>query len=162
VIALLCWLFVAPWLFLLDGVLAEVSPVRIDLGVPLCLVFALYCRTTALPALLFGAALGRALLEGGGLPLWFLAMGLPVAALLPLRTVFVERAPLWQCTAAGFLALCVPRVATFFGRFAADPFAPLAPLGGVVSVLLAMVLAPLLAVVLRRLPPLGRFAEVRR
>lgn len=151
------WFFVAPHLFLLDGFLAANLPVRPDLGIALCLVLALHVRTAALPGLLLIAALGRSLLQDGDLAVHFLAMGLPVAALLPMRAVFLKRSSLWHCTAAGLLAVTIPKVGAFFAQISHQAAAE-TPVG-LGSVLIAMATVPLVAWGLRALPPLSLFVE---
>jgi hypothetical protein len=157
-IAWILWFFVAPHLLLFDGILLEWLPVRVDVGVATCLVLALFVRTRALPGLLFCSALGRALLLDGDLALHFLAMGLPVAVLLPLRIVMFGRAPLWHCAAAGFLALTMPKAVLFFGRLSGQSVDVAGDVGagGVVA---AMVFAPAVAWLLRVTPPLSLFID---
>lgn len=153
------WFFLAPLWFLADGALLGWSPVRLDLSVALCLVIGLFVRTSAVPGLLLCTALGRALLQEGDVALHYLAMGLPIAVLLPVRAAFFERSVLVQSAGAVFLALTVPRVTTFFAELSQQPIDPL-PVG-FGGVLIAAVSAPLIAAGLRRLPPLSLFVERR-
>lgn len=151
------WFFAAPWLFLLDGVLAGLVPVRVDLALAVCLVFALESRAPALPGLLFCTALARTLFAAGDLPLHFLVLGLPVAALLPLRAVVVRRSLVWRVTAAGFLAVTMPRLHALLAALTGQPadVAPVAAEGVVVQ----MAAVPFAAWLLGRLPPLSAFRE---
>jgi hypothetical protein len=154
----LAWFFVAPHLFWLDGVLATTAARVIDIGLAVALVLALSVRTAALPGLLLIAALARSLLYEGGIALHFLALGLPIAVLVPLRGVFFRASAVWQGAAAAFLAVAVPRVGMFFAaRTGAGALVDEAP--GVLAVLGAMVLVPPTAWLLRSLPPLQSFAE---
>jgi hypothetical protein len=154
----LLWFFAAPLVFVLDGVLAGVLPVHLDLAAALCLVFALHSRVAALPGLLFCAALGRGLLVDGDLPLHFLAMGLPIALLLPLRHIFDRRAVAWQFVAAAFFAVTVPRTTVFLGNLSGQDVGVSAgrELG---IVLLSALILPLVAKVARSVPPLSLFTE---
>lgn len=152
------WFFLAPYLFLVEGVLAGALPFRVDLAASVCLLAALFVRTSAVPGFLFCAALGRALLEDGDAAIHFLSMGIPVALLLPARLAFVERSLAIQIAAAAFLALTMGPVALFFAELSRQPV-DVAAAGGWSAVLVTAVLAPAAAAALRRLPPFGLFAE---
>ena len=92
-IAWLLWPFVALHLFLLDGFLKQVlvSPGGVTLGPDLTvcigLYLALFARHRSLAGLLCLAALARSVFLPGSLFWHMLALGLPVALLLPLRVV---------------------------------------------------------------------------
>ena len=86
-----------------------------------------------------------------------LILGVPVSVLVPLRLLFYSRRLLWQATAAGFLALTVPKVTAFVGRFA-DSVPEVAPVGWS-QLLWAAVLVPPATWLLRVLPPLSLFRE---
>ncbi len=154
----LLWCLLAPQWILLDGLLAQWLPFRLDLGAVLALVLALDCRPGSTAALLAWVALARGVLQDGDAALHFLALGLPVAALLPLRAVLDER--FWPVRAAvtGLFVVAVPRLTVVFAELSGQSAAPLRP--GLAGVLATMLCAPFLAAVLRRLPPLGSFAEV--
>ena len=158
-IAWLVWFFVAPHLFWLERWLVDVFGVPVQFGLAVCFVLALFVRTSALPGLLFGAAAASSLLGDGPIALHFLAFGLPVAVLIPLRTVFFRGAILWQGAAAAFLALAVPRVGQFFARLIGVTADSIVMPSGV-GVMFAMLLVPGLAWVLRKTPPLRAFQEV--
>lgn len=153
------WFFLAPLVYLADGALMAAAPVRVDLGIAVCLVIGLYARTSAVPGLLLCAALGRALLEEGDVALHYLAMGLPIAVLLPVRAAVVERSALVQAASAAFLALTVPRVLLFFAELSRQPADPIP--AGPAGVVLAAIFAPVVAWALRRVPPLSLFEERR-
>ena len=98
ILAWIVWFFLVPQLFWLDRVLAGTLVRPLDLGLAVCFVLALFARTRALPALLLAAAVGRSLIDDGSVALHFLALGVPVAVLLPARGVF--RGIVWQASAA--------------------------------------------------------------
>jgi len=151
------WFFAALPLFLLDGWLAgRLWPVP-NLTFAFCLFLGLHARPSALPGLLVCAALARSVTIGGDAALHVLILGIPTSVLLPLRVLFYRRHVLWQCAAAGFLALTVPKVTAFLGRFAET--AP--PVGSVTlsQILWAFALVPPACWLLRVLPPLSAFRE---
>lgn len=158
ILAWLVWLFVAPHVYWLDRVASEtfVDPV-VDLDLAVAFVFALFARSSWLPGLLLGAALGRSLLGDGSVALHFLALGLPIAALIPLRAVFFRGSWWWQGAAAAFLAFAVPRVGQFLERVSGTTAGVVAPTWTGVG--LAIVVVPTLAWLLRRAPPLRMFTE---
>ncbi|MBK8978244.1 MAG: hypothetical protein IPM29_20255 [Planctomycetes bacterium] len=157
--ALVLWFVLAPLWFLLDGWLAAQLPVRCDLAAALCLTLGFATRASAVPALLACGALGRAALEDGDLSLHFLALGIPVAVLLPARSLFDERSFVVRAVACGALALAVPRLTVAFAELSGQSAAPVSPgLGGVLA---TMVLGPLAARGLGRLPPLRTFRADR-
>ena len=160
------WLFVALHLYLLDGFLKQllVLPGGLtlapDLTVCVGLFLALFARSSALPGLLFCAALSRSVFLPGSVFWHMLVLGLPVALLLPLRVVFSTRSPVWQCAAAGFLAYVMPRWAGLLFRLTAqgDQMAYTTA----AEVFVAMCLVPLMTWLLRALPPLSLFEEPPR
>ena len=150
------WLFVALHLFLLEGAVALVAPV-LDLGVALCLFMALFARPRAVPGLLIASALARAVLVPGSAALHVLALGIPVAVLLPLRGFFSRKFYLWQCAVTAFLAITQPRLLALLARLTEDDVP-----GGTLDagqLFWAMLLVPPLVFVLRSVPPLNRFQE---
>src|SRR5262249_9873888 len=110
----------------------------------------------ALPGLLLGAAVGRALVDEATVPVQMLVLGVPVAALLPLRTLFWRQQAWWQVATAAAFAVAVPRLSGVCGRWSGRR-SP-AAVDGVV-VLATALLGPLLLLLLRRLPPLRAFLE---
>ena len=155
----LLWFFVALHVFLLDGVLADWGTLRIDMTVALCLFMGFHARPISVPGLLLCAAIGRSIVQGGGAAHHVLVMGLPIAAMFPVRYLLPPRSLLFQCVAAGGLAIIVPRVTSFLHRLLdAVPLAA-APTVGVV--LWAMLVVPFAVAVLRRLPPLNMLVERR-
>ncbi|MHC4851655.1 MAG: hypothetical protein ACYTKC_00310 [Planctomycetota bacterium] len=165
-IAWILWLFVALHLFLLDGFLKQVLvlpgglPVAPDLTVCIGLFLGLFARPSALPGLLFCAALSRSVFLPGSVFWHMLVLGIPVALLLPLRVVFSQRSPLWQCAAAGFLAYVMPRLAGLLFRLTAQGDAMVHTTAA--DVFVAMCLVPMMTWVLRALPPLSLFEEELR
>ncbi|MCA8943887.1 MAG: hypothetical protein KDB80_15090 [Planctomycetes bacterium] len=157
ILAWIVWFFLVPQLFWLDRVLAGTLVRPLDLGLAVCFVLALFARTRALPALLLAAAVGRSLIDDGSVALHFLALGVPVAVLLPARGVF--RGIVWQASAAAFLALAVPRVGGFFARITHTGLDAVEP-STVASVVWAAILVPPVGWLMRQLPPLAAFVEV--
>jgi hypothetical protein len=152
-IALLVWFFVAlPW-FLLDGWLAASLPAP-DLTLVLCLFLGLYARPRAVPLLLISSALARACLSGGGLGFHVLALGIPIAILLPGRILFF-RLWIWQVAGAVFLCFALPRIEGLLARLASSAPPP-EPAAGLLACAL---LAPPAAWLLATLPPLKAFVE---
>lgn len=152
------WFFLALPLFLVDGWLVQMACPVPCLTFALCLFLGLFARPSALPGLLLCAALARSLLIGGDTAVHVLILGIPVAILVPLRSVFYPQNPLWQCAAAAFLALAVPKLTGLLGRVAET--VPTASTVGWTQLLAAVVLVPIAALGLRRLPPLSLFREV--
>ncbi len=153
----LLFFFLAPQLFVLDGFLAQHLAYRPDLSVALCLVLALFVRTGCLPGLLFLAAIGRSMLVDGHFAVHFLAMGVPIAVLIPLRSLFFRRSFFYQCVAAGVLALTVPKTAAIFGMIGREAVEVVPVTAG--SIAIAVVLVPPMAWLLRLLPPMSLFVE---
>ena len=159
-VAWLLWVFVALHLFLLDGVLGRVSTLIPETGLAIGLFCAVYARPMVLPALLLGAALPRSVLVEGSAALHLLALGVPVAVLLPLRSIFSRGSLLWPCLAAGFLSFIVPRLAGLLHRVSGEGVAVDPP--SALQIFAAMCLVPVVTWVLRSLPPLSLFAEDRQ
>ena len=153
----LLWFLIAPQAFLLAGVAAEAGLPRLDASVLLCLYLAFFAEQRALPGLLLGAAMGRALVDEAGLWVQILVLGVPVALLLPLRRWFFGQRWLWQATAAALLAFFVPRLAGLCGRVFDQPSAS-SLLDGWVVVTSALLLPPLLWC-LRAVPPFAAFKD---
>lgn len=158
IVAWLVWFVIVPQLFWLDRVLAGTLARPLDLGLSVCFVLALFARPGTLPALLLATAVGRSLIDDGSVALHFLALGVPVAALIPARAVF--RGYVWQACAAVFLAIAVPRVSGFFARLTHATLEPIEP-ASLAAVLWAAVLVPPVAWLLRQLPPLVSFMEAK-
>jgi len=91
------------------------------------------------------------------LPIQILVLGIPVAVLLPLRTLLFGQRWLWQSVTAALCAVAVPKLAGLLGQVFDQPSASanLDPW----SVLWASVVAPPLLWLLRRLPPFVAFEE---
>jgi hypothetical protein len=153
----LLWFFLVPHLFLLEGLLQALHLPPVDVSVVLCLFLALFAEPRAVAALLFGAALGRALVDEAGLYVQILVLGTPVALLLPLRRLLFRQRWLWQGAAAAFAALAIPKLSLLFGEWFDQPSAA-AGLDGVRVLWTATLLPPLLWL-LRRAPPLQAFVE---
>ena len=152
------WFFLSLPLFLLDGWLAHhVWPIP-SLTFAFCLYLGLHARVRALPGLLVCAALARSVMVGGDAAVHVLILGIPASVLLPLRAVFYRRTVVWQWMAAAFLALTIPKITAFLGRFA-----EIAPTVAPVSwpqILWACAVVPPAAWLMRYLPPLSVFREV--
>jgi hypothetical protein len=152
------WFFVSAWWFLADAWLAHaLGAWRIDLAVAFGVFACCAARASALPWLLACAGIARALALGGGACVHVLILGVPVAALFPLRRL---PAPAWlvQLGIAALLALALPALSALAQRAgeAAPPPLPRPPLG---LLLWSTATAPLAAAVLGRLPPLWFFRE---
>lgn len=149
--------FLAPPLLLLDAWLAQVLWPVPALTLGICLFLAASARPRAVPGLLVCFALARSVLVAGDAALHLLALGIPVALLMPLRGVLFRRQLWWQAGAAVFLAVAIPKLMALFGRVAlAGP--PVAPLEWH-HLLGAALVAPVAALLLRHLPPLSVFVE---
>ena len=156
------WFLLVPQGFLLSGFVADLfrprwSLPQLDVAVLSCLFLAWFAERSALPFLVLGVALGRALVDEASLPVHVLVVGVPVAVLLPLRTLFFAQRWLWQAVAAALLAIAVPKLAGLCGRVFDEPSAS-AVLNGWNVVISALLLPPLLSL-LQRLPPFRAFAE---
>lgn len=155
----LLWFFVAAWWFLAEAWLAALlGPWRIDLGAAFC-VFAIFsARPAALPWLLACAGIGRTLALGGSAAVHVLLLGLPVLVLFPLRRF--GRVPL-RAVAAGAVAVALPMLPQLLPRVGAQAPAPL-PVPALGTLAWTMVVAPIAAGLLGRLPPLWFFREPAR
>ena len=94
------WFGAVPQLFLLAGYLRDFGLPPIDMAVFGALFLAWFAEVRALPMLLLAVAIGRALVDQASLPVHLLVIGVPVAVLLPLRSLFVAQHWLWQVMAA--------------------------------------------------------------
>jgi hypothetical protein len=153
----LLWFLLAPQGFLLAGFWRDAGLPPIDAAVLACLFLAFFADRAALPWLLLGPALGRALVDEAALPVQILVLGVPTAVMLPLRRLFFGQRWLWQALAAALCAVAVPKLAGLCGRLFDQPSAS-AQLDGF-AVLWAALLAPPLLFLVRRLPPFSAFAE---
>lgn len=153
----LLWFLLTPSTFLLLGLWRDAGLPPLDMGVLGCLYLAFCAEQRALPWLLLGLALGRGLVDQASLPVQLLVLGLPVAVLLPLRTLLAGHRWLWQAPAAALAATAVPKLAALFGQWFNQPSAS-AELDPMVVLWSALLGPPLLALV-RRLPPFAAFAE---
>lgn len=153
----LLWFVLAPQAFLLAGMLESSALPRLDASVLFCLYLAFFAEQRALPGLLLGAAMGRALVDEAGLWVQVLVLGVPVAMLLPLRRWVFGQHWLWQATAGGVLAYLVPTFAGLCGRVFDQPSAS-ANLDGTVVITSALAIPPLLWC-LRVVPPFRGFEE---
>jgi hypothetical protein len=153
------WYVLAPQAWLLGGVWRDAGLPPVDVGAFACMFLAFFADRAAVPWLLLGAALGRALVDEASLPVQLLVLGVPVAVLLPLRSLlFAHR---WDCQAlaAATCAIVLPKLAGLFGRWFDQPSAS-ASLHVPTVLWSALLLPPLLALA-RRLPPCRAFEEVR-
>lgn len=154
----LLWFLLAPQLFVLQGALETMAWPPCDVAVLLCLFLALFAKPRALPGLLLGAAMGRALIDEASLPVQILVIGIPVAVLVPLRSLLFGQRWAWQVAAAALCALAVPRLSGLCGLWFDQPSA--AATVDAWRVGWSCVLAPPLLWLLRRLPPMRAFVEV--
>lgn len=151
------WLFVAVWLFWLEVYARAAWGWSVETTVAFALFATFQARASALPWLLCCAGVARAVFDGGSAPAHWLLLGVPIAALFPLRRVAL---PGWllQVLVAGLIAQLLPRLADLLLRFGeVAPSVGVAP--GIVQSLWVMLTAPLLAFVIGRLPPLWFFRE---
>ena len=153
----LWWFLLAPQAFLFAGFWRDAGLPPLDMAVVACLHLALFADRRAVPWLLVGFALGRALVDEASLPVQILVLGIPVAVLLPLRALFFGQRWLWQSVAAALCAVAVPKLAGLCGRLFDQPSASahLDP----TAVLWSALLMPPLLWLLRRLPPFAAFEE---
>ena len=153
----LWWFPLVPQGSLLAGFLSDLGLPPLDMAVLSCLFLAWFAERTALPLLLLGVAIGRALVDEASLPVHVLVVGVPVAAFLPLRALFVAQRWLWQAVAAALFAIAVPKLAGLCGRLFDEP-SQSAVLHGWNVVWSALLMPPALSL-LRLLPPFRAFAE---
>lgn len=151
-----CWFLLVPPAWLLAGWLRELGAPPIDISVGLCLFLAFFADTRALPLLLLGGAVGRALIDEANLPVQILVLGVPIAVLLPLRGLFFGRRWIWQAMAAAACAVVIPKLALLCGRWFDQPSA--SAVLSIADVLWAALLLPPLLTVASRLPPCAAFA----
>ena len=151
----LWWFLLVPQGFLLVGYLRDLGLPALDMTVFAALYLAWFAQAPALPLMLVGVAIGRALVDEASLPVHILVVGVPVAALLPLRSLFVAQRWLWQAAAAALLAVLVPKLSALCGRLFDQPSAAstLDPW----QVLWAALLLPPLLLAARLLPPFRAF-----
>lgn len=156
----LLWFVLVPQLFLLAGWLGQSGWPWLDLGAVLCLYLALFARAGALPGLLLGAAVGRAVVDEASVAVQVLVLGIPVAALLPLRPLFYRNHLWWQVAATALFAIMVPKLCGLCGDWFDQPSASSAlhwwRVAGTAG------LGPLLLLPLRHLPPMAAFVEPAR
>jgi len=153
----LLWYLLAPQSFLVLAMVESLGLPTLDGGVLVGLFLVVFAELPALPWLLLGAAMGRAVVDEASLATQILVIGLPVAVLLPLRTVLESRRWIWQMAIAAVIAWVLPELAAFLVRWtghglhvaAASPWAPV----------VAACYAPLLLAMLRWLPPFQAFEE---
>jgi len=156
----LFWFLLVPQAFLLAGFLNDLGVPSLDMAVLSGLFLAWFAERSALPFLLLGVAIGRALVDEASLPVHILVVGVPVALFLPLRSLFVEQRWLWQAVTAAVMAVAVPKLSGLCGQLFDEPSVS-AVLRGWNVVLSALLLPPLLTV-LRALPPFRAFCEPDR
>ncbi|MFN9331517.1 MAG: hypothetical protein ACK6D1_02855 [Planctomycetota bacterium] len=153
----IAWFLLAPQAYLVAGVWRDCGLPAFDVGVLWCLFLAFFAERRALPWLLLGVALGRALVDDASLALQVLVLGVPVAAMLPLRLLLHgQRWPQLALAAAG-VALTLPRLAGLLGGWFAQPSA--SAQSDWLVVLWTAVFAPPLLALARRLPPCRGFVE---
>ena len=153
----LWWFVLVPQAFLLVGYLQDLGLPQVNMAVLAALFLAWFAEVRALPLLLLGVAIGRALVDEATLPVHLLVLGVPVALLLPLRALFVAQRWLWQATAAAVLAFVIPRLSGLCGRLFDQPSAA-ASVDAWSIVWAALLLPPLLSVA-RAAPPFRAFAD---
>lgn len=151
------WFLLVPQGFLLVGFLRDLGLPQVDMAALAALYLAWFAQVRALPLLLVGVAIGRALVEQATLPVHLLVIGVPVAVLLPLRTMFFAQRWLWQAFAAALLAVLVPTLSSLCGRMFDQPGSAAAP--DVWALLWAALLLPPLLLLVRLLPPFRAFTE---
>jgi hypothetical protein len=151
----LWWFLLAPYAGSLLAQCAHWGAPRLDAGVLVGLFAALFAERRALPGLVLGGALARALVVGGRLPLHVLALGVALALVLPLCGRWAGRVWWWQVLVAGWFAALLPVLdGLLAGWFQAPRELP--PVG-IADVLWAAGSAPVLVLVLHRLPPCRPF-----
>lgn len=153
----LLWFVLVPQGYLVAGWAGESGLPIVDLGALLCLFCALFAEPRLLPGLLLGAAVGRAIVDEATIPVQILVLGVPIAVLLPMRSLFYRHQLWWQIVAVALCALAIPKLAGLCGRWFDQPSAS-AVLDGT-RVFWTALLGPVLLWLLRRLPPLRQFAE---
>jgi hypothetical protein len=157
VIRWLGWFLLVPQAFLLGGWLSECGLPIVDVGAVLGLFCVLFASPRALPGLLLGAAVGRAVVDEASVAVQVLVLGIPIALLLPFRGLFYRQNPAWQVAAATLFAVAIPKLASCCGQWFAAPSPSAAFDAG--RVVATALLGPLSLLLLRRLPPLRAFVE---
>ena len=118
----LWWFLIVPQAFLVVGYLRDLGLPAVDMAVLAALYLAWFAQVPALPFLLLGVAVGRALVDQASLPVHLLVIGVPVAVLLPMRALFVFH--LWTFSLiffrSGSVADALAYMHGLFGRFAWD------------------------------------------
>ncbi len=166
------WVVLVLHLLLAEGWLRGAAPGSVEWAIPdvtlaLVLFLAWFGKTGSLPFLLVTLAACRGLLLGESLFTEMLVLGLPVAALLPLRGVVFRRAYGWQCIAAGVLAWMTPWLSRTVhglamklqGAAAASPELSASIARGWMPFLAVIATAPAVVFLLRHLPPGSQFTE---
>ncbi|MFK7742433.1 MAG: hypothetical protein AB8H80_19120 [Planctomycetota bacterium] len=151
------WFLLAPQTYLAAGLAQDMGLPTFEIGAALCLYLGWFARRSALPWLLLGCAISRALVDEASLPVQILVLGIPVCVLLPLRTLFVAQRWLWQAAFAVLLAYGIPWLAGTFGRLFQEP-----SLGAQLHgwpVVWSAVFVPPLVWLLRHIPPFVGFTE---
>lgn len=153
----LLWFLLAPHSFLLAGLWRDAGLPPVDASVACCVYLAFFAERAAVPWLLLACAAGRAVVDEAALPVQILVLGVPVAAMLPLRLLFYRQHVWWQVATAALFAVAVPKLAGLCGQLFDQPSAS----SGLDAerVLWTALLGPALLALLRRLPPLSPFAE---
>lgn len=155
----LLWFALVPQGNLLAGVWRDVGLPPFDISALWCVFLAFFAERGAVPWLLLGGAIGRALVDEASLPVQILVLGVPVALLLPVRRVLANQRWLWQACGASLCAIGIPKLAGLFGRWFDQPSAG-SHLDGFVVLWTTLLVPPLLALC-RRLPPCRAFEEVQ-
>ncbi|MCB9879656.1 MAG: hypothetical protein H6835_18840 [Planctomycetes bacterium] len=153
----LWWFLLVPQGFLIAGLVADLGLPALDMAVLAGLFLAWFADRRALPFLLLGVAVGRAMVDEATLPVHILVVGIPVALCLPLRGLFVAQHWLWQAFAAAAFAIVVPKLSGLCGRVFDQPSVS-AQLDGWAVVWSALLMPPLLLLT-RHLPPFAAFVE---
>jgi len=151
------WLWIALLLFLLEGWLVQVGAPRVDFAASITLYLGLFARVGWLPVLVLTTALARSVLVPGDTALHFLILGIPVGVMVPLRRLFARHDLLLQVFCAFVVGWTQPKLCALLSRaFALDVPVLVTSWRNLAVVI---VLAPVLAFLLRKLPPLSRFVE---
>ena len=153
----LFWFLLVPQPFLLLGWFGQSGWPSVDFGAVLCLFLLLFAEPVVLPGLLLGAAVGRALIDEASIPGQSLVLGIPIAALLPLRSWFYRNQLWWQVLASALFAVAIPKLAGLCGTWFDQPSA-----SAVLDwwrVFWTALLGPLLLWPLRQIPPFRSFVE---
>jgi hypothetical protein len=153
----LAWFLLAPQGFLLCGLLASSGLPLLDCGALLCVFCALFADVRALPGLLLGSAVGRAMVDEASISVQILVLGVPLAVLLPMRPLFYRHHVWWQVVVALACAIAIPKLAGLCGSWFGQPSA--SSQLSFSTVLWTAVLGPVLLWPLTKLPPLRAFVE---